>query len=379
MGTAESRAAVADDVPLTAPEPEPEQAAPTLPPPPLQALPTELLIELTHWLGLTELSAIASACKELAANVPDTAWQPHLARLMQAGNAVAENVELADRRITNSVQRAAAIQAASEAAEAEAFSLALTVVFDSTSSCRRRVASLRSLVCNLCQVVPASALYFPCIERGVCRACVRTRPDVADAWRYHQARFEQAAVAHRDALVCSQLHELVGPSLPWSLRDVAPRLIFSSETNGGSLATMLRCAQGSQASALVITMLEEEEELRPDEEGAEGSRQLGRQEGSPADKPAATRRTILSPLALRDIDRQSRRALGMRQRLFGAFCPVPWPRTPNERRTSFFGDETTLLFSLKPRAKLYPATDGSPGNFFRCAGAPTLTPTLTEP
>jgi len=218
-------------------------------------------------------------------------------------------------------------------------------------------------------VVPASALYFPCIERGVCRACVRTRPDVADAWRYHQARFEQAAVAHRDALVCSQLHELVGPSLPWSLRDVAPRLIFSSESNGGSLATMLRCAQGSQASALVITMLEEEEEeLRADVAGAEGSRQRGRQEGAPADPPAATRRTILSPLALRDIDRQSRRALGMRQRLFGAFCPVPWPRTPNERRTSFFGDETTLLFSLTPRAKLYPAAEASPGNFFRCDG-----------
>jgi len=114
---------------------------------------------------------------------------------------------------------------------------------------------LRALVCNLCEAAPSSATYFPHIKRGVCQACARK--GVAKSWSYQQGSLEHAAIARRDAAVGARLLELA-PSLPASLREVTPRLIFSSDVHGRSLATMLRNAHGSKASILVAT---EEEDL----------------------------------------------------------------------------------------------------------------------
>lgn len=169
---------------------------------------------------------------------------------------------------------------------------------------------------------------------------------------------------------------------------------------------MLRMARGSHASLLTLTVAEE----APAARGGGGSKGIGGERGSngvggeggsngvascgggsnrventagrgPASEtmappPPAELRSILSPLALRDIARQGRRthrqrADGGRElpRTFGAFCPAPWPRTPNERPRTPFGDATSLVFSLSPRARVHPARgDSGDGIFFRCDG-----------
>ena len=380
MGSAESRPA-AEVASLPAAEAatseQPEQRA--LPPPAasLEALPSELLVAICSRLELQCLSSLACASRELRENLPDSSWELHLERLVAAGNGAEEDVGPASRRITNSIERQRAIQAASEAAEAAAFATALNGLLGSTSCCRVRVGALRSLVCNLCRVAPSGAMYFPCLQRGICRACVRTQPSVADSWRYQQSSLEQAALARRDAAIGSQLAELLAPVLPSPLREVPPRLIFSSESDGGSLATMLRCAHvhRSRASVIVVSKLQEEtEEADVEVEAVAGNSSIG--DGSLSDRASRPTPklnpvppTILSPLALRDIGRQSRRVHSSRTpaRVFGAYCPAVWPRTPNERRNATFGDATTTLFSLSPSRKLYPAGGGH-AQYFACDG-----------
>ena len=342
----------------------------------LEALPCELLASVCSRLDVRSLSSVASVCHELRSAVPDAAWAPHVARLVRAGAAAAEDVSHAERRITNSVERAAAIQAATESAEAAAFSTALEAVLGATPCCRLRVGLLRSLVCDLCESKPCGALWLPTISRGVCRACVRTQPSAADAWRYHQSAFELAAMLRRDAAIASQISDVLGPSLPLALREVRPRLVFSSDTHGGSLATMLRRARGCQASVLVLTLRDADD----DGSGGGGGGGEGAADGAPppTTPPAAPPplKTILSPLALRDIGRQARRASlalrgGAAARMVGAFCPVPWPRTPNERPKVPFGDATARLFALAPARRVYaPAADDE----LPARGAPSQAP-----
>ena len=121
---------------------------------------------------------------------------------------------------------------------------------------------------------------------------------------------------------------------------------------------MLRraAASGTAASALVVT-LRESEGKGEEEEGRGGAGGAGGGEEAPP-------RSILSPLALRDISRQARRHVPGRPPPFtiGAFCPTPWPRTPNQRSASF-GDASSFLFSLTPRARVYPAASRSAGCF----------------
>ena len=234
MGASSSQPAAPDEPPA----PEDVPTTEVLPPPSLTSLPAELLAAICSHMELQTLSAVASTCHAIAITVDDSLWQPHLERLSRAGDAKAEDEAVAGRRITNSVQRQAAVQVASAAAEAAAFSLALDTLSDSTSSCRQRVGRLRALVCNLCQAMPSNATYFENIMRGVCHACVRTQPSVADSWRYHQSALETAAIARRDAAIGGQLGALLAPSLPTALREARPRLVFSSDVHGSSLATM---------------------------------------------------------------------------------------------------------------------------------------------
>lgn len=333
----------------------------------LEDLPLDILAKILSSLELRSLSAIHSSSRALGANIPDSVWHQHLDRLVRAGTIASEDVGLAEQpnRITNSVQRQAAIQVASDAAEAAAFLLALEGLLTSTASCRLQVARLRSLVCNLCQARPSGALYFSCIERGVCHQCIRTKPSVADSWRYHQSAYEAAAVARRDAGVAKALRDTISPHLPPSLRDVEPRLVFSSEVSGGSLATMLRCAQACESSVLVITV-RDESQLR--ETGGESTGPRPRT----GPVPRAAPKTILSPLALQDIQRRQtfREAKHRRpDRMFGIFCPVRWPRTPNERpKTHRFGGESSFIFTLSPNRRVYPAAPGSRTGCFRCDG-----------
>jgi len=356
MGASQSRPApdACTASPLTPPPPP-------FPPPPspsLLGLPAELLVCICTRLDIEALSSLASTSQELRDTIPDSLWQTHLDRLARAGGVAEEDVAAAGWRITNSIQRQAAIQAAAEAAEAAAFKSALTSLLASSDSCRLRVGLVRSMVCNLCQAMPSGAIYFTCIKRGVCRTCVRTRVSAADSWRYHQSQFEARAVARRDEGRGAQLHDLLCERLPPSLRGVSPRLVFSSDLHGGSLATMLRraAASGTAASALVVTLRESEGEGE-EEEGSGGAGGAGGGDEAPP-------MSILSPLALRDISRQARRHVPGRPPPFtiGAFCPTPWPRTPNQRSASF-GDASSFLFSLTPRARVYPAASRSAGCF----------------
>ncbi|EOD18305.1 hypothetical protein EMIHUDRAFT_96056 [Emiliania huxleyi CCMP1516] len=297
MGASQSRPApdACTASPLTPPPPP-------FPPPPspsLLGLPAELLVCICTRLDIEALSSLASTSQELRDTIPDSLWQTHLDRLARAGGVAEEDVAAAGRRITNSIQRQAAIQAAAEAAEAAAFKSALTSLLASSDSCRLRVGLVRSMA------MPSGAIYFTCIKRGVCRT-----------------------------------------------------LVFSSDLHGGSLATMLRraAASGTAASALVVTLRESEGEGE-EEEGSGGAGGAGGGEEAPP-------RSILSPLALRDISRQARRHVPGRPPPFtiGAFCPTPWPRTPNQRSASF-GDASSFLFSLTPRARVYPAASRSAGCF----------------
>ena len=121
---------------------------------------------------------------------------------------------------------------------------------------------------------------------------------------------------------------------------------------------MLRraAASGTAASALVVTLRESEGEGE-EEDGRGGAGGAGGGDEAPP-------MSILSPLALRDISRQARMHVPGRPPPFtiGAFCPTPWPRTPTERSASF-GDAPCFLFSLSPRARVYPAASRSAGCF----------------
>ena len=428
--------------------PEHDQSSPTL-----VQLPEELLCAICARLELASLSAVASTCHELERGIPDAVWQPHLQYLKHAGDGAIEDTSRCGQRITNSIQRQAAVEAASEAAESAAFLVALSDLMG-IKSARLQVGALRTLVCNLCLVRPGSAsepqpgglelrlvappcgpacaclceghawalplvtptspagrfppllpgrsldtcfesrpavcpVRLPCLQRGVCRACVRTQPAAADSWRHAQSRLELAAIDRRDAELRTQLHSLLASTLPLALRGVVPRLLFSSDADGGSLATMLRMARGSHASLLTLTVAEEAPHPGGGGGGSSvasgggGSNSLEAAAGlGPASEtvapPPPELNSILSPLALRDIARQGRRTHRQRAdggwelpRTFGAFCPAPWPRTPNERPRTPFGDATSLLFSLSPRARVHPARaddgDGD-GIFFRCDG-----------
>ena len=149
MGASQSRPApdACTASPLTPPPPP-------FPPPPspsLLGLPAELLVCICTRLDIEALSSLASTSQELRDTIPDSLWQTHLDRLARAGGVAEEDVAAAGRRITNSIQRQAAIQAAAEAAEAAAFKSALTSLLASSDSCRLRVGLVRSMVCNLCQ------------------------------------------------------------------------------------------------------------------------------------------------------------------------------------------------------------------------------------
>ena len=53
--------------------------------------------------------------------------------------------------------------------------------------------------------------------------------------------------------------------------------------------------------------------------------------------------------------------------VFGAFCPVPLPRYPNERPSTYFGDPSSFVFSLDPELHVHVAT-GRDEHYFRCDG-----------
>lgn len=322
---------------------------------PLTSLPPELQCAVFSLLPLESLSALASTSKRVASTLPDTIWRAHVSDLARAADAAPEDVKAAERRITNSIQRQAAIEAASEAAEAAAFSVALARLVEARSSDRLRVGLLRPLVCNLCKAMPSGAMYFPTVQRGVCRRCVRTQPAAADSWRYHQTSFEAAAVERRDAKMAHRLRGVLAAHIKPQLCERSPRLRFSSDVHGGSLATMLRRGQGACASVLVVVTQHDDEH----EERLWHS-------------AAARSPTILSQSALRDIGRLARRrALSSKcqPHTFGAYCPSPWPRTPNAAPRQTFGDATSLIFSLSPREHVYGAKDGAAvGGVFRCDG-----------
>ena len=48
---------------------------------------------------------------------------------------------------------------------------------------------------------------------------------------------------------------------------------------------------------------------------------------------------------------------------FGAFCPVPLPKFPNERPTAWFGDPSAFLFGLTPELRVSAST-GRDEHFF---------------
>lgn len=370
MGAIESRASSSPDVAATdaAEPPEPE-----LPPPPPQllAMPSELLGAVCAKCELAELSAMASICREMREAIPEHVWVASLARLMRAG---ASNAPCTDRtrepgrRFVSSVTRQAAIDVALEAAEAAAFSVAAEIVNASTSSTRLRVGRLRALVCNLCQAAPSGAMYLPTIQRGVCRACSIRNSGKADEWRYHQSAVEAAAISRRDAATGAQLHAALRCSLPPPYDDVVPRLVFSSDAMGGSVATLLRRAAGCRASLLVVTE-RDEGGASADARGAEEAAAAGASLAAAGSQLITTGASnVLSPLALRDIGRYAQRASAHLKvaRCFGAFCPVPWPRTPSERKQAF-GAQSSLLFSLSPRCKVFRAREGK-GECFCCDG-----------
>ena len=284
--------------------------------PALLSLPLELLHAVCARLALPALSSLASTCTEARGVVPDDVWSAHLASLSEIGNERAPP-HLSDgdqqRRLTT-MQRTLIARAAAENAEAAQFARAVVALSSQSSSFRRQVGMVRKLVCALCQRAPAGAMYFPATERGVCHGCVRTQPAAADSWRHYHAMRERATVARLDASTGERLANALSPHLPLPARQVAPRLLYSSASNGGSLATLLRAAQGSTASLLLITECE---------------------------------------------------AHGSPRRSFGAFCPVPWPRAPGERPATYFGDGSTFLFALEPELLVRPAT-GRDANFFRC-------------
>lgn len=131
--------------------PEHDQSSPTL-----VQLPEELLCAICARLELASLSAVASTCHELARGIPDAVWLSHLRCLKHAGDGAIEDTSRCGQRITNSVQRQAAVEAASEAAESAAFLVALSDLMG-IKSARLQVGALRSLVCNLCLARPGSA------------------------------------------------------------------------------------------------------------------------------------------------------------------------------------------------------------------------------
>eukprot|EP00966_Prymnesium_polylepis_P316452 7312093-Prymnesium_polylepis.1 len=106
MGAVQSHSAPLSEI--SAPQPElPTVPAPTLPPC-LTGLPHEVILIIFSRLELAGLSSIVSTSKDMAGMLPDSYWQPQLQRLARAGDAAPEDLSLVDRRITNSVQRAAA-------------------------------------------------------------------------------------------------------------------------------------------------------------------------------------------------------------------------------------------------------------------------------
>jgi len=133
MGTTASRSEAPDDSvpPDRVPEPEVTIAPP---PPSFTDMPRDLLAAVCLKLELRSLSAFASACNALNSTIEDSLWQPHLERLAHAGDADAEDECLVGRRITNSIQRQAAVRAASTGAEAAAFSVALVALCNSTAA-----------------------------------------------------------------------------------------------------------------------------------------------------------------------------------------------------------------------------------------------------
>ena len=306
---------------------------------PLTSLPPELQCAVFSLLPLESLSALASTSKRVASTLPDTIWRAHVSDLARAADAAPEDVKAAERRITNSIQRQAAIEAASEAAEAAAISVALARLVEARSSDRLRVGLLRPLVCNLCKAMPSGAMYFPTVQRGVCRRCVRTQPAAADSWRYHQTSFEAAAVERRDAKMAHRLRGVLAAHIKPQLCERSPRLRFSSDVHGGSLATMLRRGQGACASVLVVVTQHDDEH----EERLWHS-------------AAARSPTILSQSALRDIGRLARRrALSSKcqPHTFGAYCPSPWPRTAQRRRGDFWRRHLAHILAFTPRTRVW--------------------------
>ena len=322
MGTSESRAAgseavdaIAVEVHTAAESNEPSLDEEVEPQKSLLELPPELFCSICSLLDLVALSALSSVCLEAHTSVPDELWKIHLCRLQRAGIHEAI-VDPRTRSNLTTVQREAIIRRRIEADDAATFVERAAALASGASSLRVQVGGLRELVCAVCEAAPATSMWFATTKRGVCRECVRTKPSEADEWRYYQSGREKAAVAARDAKTGALLHEALESHLPYALRDTLPRLTFSSEENGGSLASLLRSAEHVSSSLLLVVS-----------EGGEEACSC----------------------------------------TFGAFCPVPWPRFPNERPTSYFGDGNSFLYAMSPKLRVYPAT-GRDEHYFRCDG-----------
>lgn len=288
-----------------------DQRAPTdAEPVNILALPSDALFILAQHLPIRGMSSLACTCNALAALIPEDAWL--------------DKELLLTRHLLDHIERPS----------------------DSRLP-RLRVGRLRERLCVLCEQRQPVGV-FPVTQLGVCAPCHKSNPHGADQWRYHQSGREAHAAARRDAALARLMETRLADALPLSLRGVTPRLLFSSEVAGGSLATMLRSARGARASLLVLV-----------EKG--------------------------------DAHRVSARR-------FGAFCPAAWPRTPTERppsscesagggggcssgrssnrsirqlsRTSadassgFFGDASAFLFALPP---IYD-TGGSPAIVYAATG-----------
>lgn len=323
MGSSFSQFGHDEAAPITAPEPSSNEVSEPLhgpdfsePPVHFMALPPELLSCICSELSLPALSALACTCSETGC-IADDVWRQQLRRLLDTVGGVpaslqADNVDQPHSTShLSTAQREVAVRRAAQLVDAAQFNSQVAIRRIGASSPRVHLGMLRELVCAMCDSAPATDMCFAETRRGVCRGCIRTKPSEADEWRYHQSARESRAVEARDAKIGSLLRASLDDSLPLALRGVPPRLRFSSDLMGGSLASLLRAAD-HVTSCLILVFSEQ----------------------------------------------------GF---AFGAFCPVPLPKFPNERPTAWFGDPSAFLFGLTPELRVCAST-GRDEHFFRCDG-----------
>ena len=204
----------------------------------LLALPSEVLGLVGAQLPLPALSALACSCVSVARRLPDECWEAPLARTCR---------EIAARRAvvlaTTSRRRAAA-----EEAEVEMLISGRRAEPLARATCH----ALRRALCCLCDTRAAtSATAYA--ARGVCAACEHDGSARSERWREEQAAWARRAEDAKDEAARRALHAALVSSLPSNQRaDGTPdvRLLFSSARHGGSLAALLRAADGHTATAL---------------------------------------------------------------------------------------------------------------------------------